>query len=178
MKKRHARKKSPPSILAFCGLGLVFLASTVWGMLSAVALLPEVLSAADLENYRPARFVVTEVVYQRSRKGGYSYYAKGQIDGAPEEFGLSAVAPVLPTREALEKHFGQQPVAFAVMYNPNRSRSMVNGSSLRVRPAQAGFVESHQHMAAWAICNVLISVIVAVTAGIFLKKISGVGKKP
>ena len=147
-------------------------------MLSAVVLLPEVLSAADLRNYRPARFVVTEVVYQRYRKGRYSYYAKGLIDGAPEEFGLDAVAPVLPTREALEKHFGQQPVSFAVMYNPNRARSLVNGSSLRVRPAQDEFVESHQRTATWVIFNVLISLVVAITAGIFLRKMGGAGKTP
>ena len=34
-----------------------------------------------------------------------SYYARGHIDGQPEEFELSDVAPVLGTREALEKHF-------------------------------------------------------------------------
>jgi hypothetical protein len=164
MKKKPVKREvRRPSLLVVAPLLLVFLASSIWGVLNLSALLPVMLTATDVDNYRPARFVVEDVVYTQHRRGGYSYYARGRIDGQPEEFELSAVAPVLETREALEEHFGQKPVSFAVMYNPNRTRSTVNAQSLRVRPAFDGFAEQYRNTAWFAFVNILASVVVAGT---------------
>lgn len=172
-KRKRARQEiKQPSWLIVVPMVLVFLVSVIWGMLNLSALLPVMLTATDVDNYRPARFVVEEVVYQKYRKGGYSYYAKGRIDGQPEEFELSTVAPVLETREALEKHFGQQPVSFAVMYNPDRTRSTVNEQSLRVRPAFEGFADTYRNTAWFAVFNILGSIVVAASMLMIYRRIS------
>lgn len=162
-KKRVKQEVKQPSWLIVVPMVLVFLASVIWGMLNLTALLPVMLTATEVDNYRPARFVVEEVVYQKYRKGGHRYYAKGRIDGQPEEFELSDVAPILETREALEKHFGQQPVSFDVMYNPNRMRAKRNDGSTRVLPAHERFAETYRNTAWFAVFNILGSIVVAVS---------------
>lgn len=161
-KGKRAYKADTVWLLAGCVL--VF-AGLMWFLSTAMVLVDGALVAVDLNNYRPARFTVEEVVYGRSSRGRDYYYAKGRIDGQfEEEFALFGVAPVLPTREALEKHFGQQPVSFAVMYNPNRTAGRLNGQSLRVRPASEGFVESYRSKGMWAIFVVVILFAIVLSA--------------
>lgn len=178
MKKKRTRQEfNPPSWLVTGPLVLAFLACVVWGVWSVLPLVPAVLTASDIDSYRPARFVVDEVVYRTSRRGADRYYAKGRIDGQPEEFELSDVAPILETREALEKYFGQQPVSFAVMYNPDRMRAKRNDGSTRVLPAQEGFAEKRRNAAWLAVFSTLGSIVMAVLALMTLRWMSERPKK-
>ena len=170
--KRVKQEVKQPSWLVAGPLVLAFLASIIWGVWSVLPLVPAVLMASEVDNYRPARFVVDEVVYRSSRRGADRYYAKGRIDGQPEEFELSDVAPILETREALEKHFGQQPVSLDVMYNPNRMRAKRNDGSMRVLPAQEGFAGKHRNAAWLAAFNTLGSIVMAGLALMTLRRMS------
>ena len=152
---------------------LAFVASIICGLVSVLPLVPALLMASEIDDYRPARFVVDEVVYRKHRRGGDRYYAKGRIDGQPEVFELYDVAPILETREALEKHFGQQPVTFDVMYNPTRMRAQSNEGSMRTRredgstrvlPVREGFAESYRREAWRAGLITLGSFVVAALA--------------
>ena len=168
--KRVKQEVKQPSWLVAGPLVLAFLASIIWGVWSVLPLVPAVLMASEVDIYRPVRFVVDEVVYRSSRRGADRYYAKGRIDGQPEEFELSDVAPILETREALEKHFGQQPVSFDVMYNPNRMRAKRNDGSMRVLLAQEGFAGKHRKAAWLAACNTLGSIVMAGLALMTLRR--------
>ena len=173
MKKKRVRPEfNSPSWLVVGPLVLAFLASIIWGVWSVLPLVPAVLMASEVDNYRPARFVVDEVVYRSSRRGADRYYAKGRIDGQPEEFELSDVARILEAREALEKHFGQQPVSFDVMYNPNRMRAKRNDGSMRVLPAQEDFARKHRNAAWLAALNTLGSIVMAALALMTLRWMS------
>jgi hypothetical protein len=171
-KKRASPEFNSPSWLVEGPLVLAILASMIWGVWSVLPLVPAVLMASEVDNYRPARFVVDEVVYRSSRRGADRYYAKGRIDGQPEAFELSEVAPILETREALEKHFGQQPVTFDVMYNPHRMRAQRNDGSTRVLPAQEGFAEKYRAAAWTAVFSTLGSILMAGFALITLRWMS------
>ena len=170
--KRASQRLNPTSRLVTGSLFFAFLASTLWAVWSMLPLVPAVLMASEIDNYRPARFVVDEVVYRSSRRGADRYYARGHIDGQPEEFELSDVAPVLGTREALEKHFGQRPVSFAVMYNPDRMRAKRNDGSTRVLPAREDFAESYRNAAWRAAISTMGSIVMAVLALIALRRMS------
>ena len=152
---------------------LAFVASIICGLVSVLPLVPALLMASEIDDYRPARFVVDEVVYRKHRRGGDRYYAKGRIDGQPEVFELYDVAPILETREALEKYFGQQPVTFDVMYNPTRMRAQSNDGSMRTKredgstrvlPVREGFAESYRREAWRAGLITLGSFVVAALA--------------
>ncbi len=162
-----------PSWLGTGLLLLAFVASIICGLLSVLPLVPALLMASEINGYRPARFVVTEVVHQTYRRGGDCYYAKGRVDGQPEVFELYDVAPIVDTREALEKHFGQQPVTFDVMYNPKRMRAQSNDGSMRTKredgstrilPLRDGFAESYRSEAWRAGLITLGSFVVAALA--------------
>lgn len=171
MKNKRVRPEfKPPSWLVAGPLILAFLTSIIWGVWSVLPLVPAVLMASEVDNYRPARFVVDQVVYRSSSRGADRYYAKGRIDGRSEEFELLDVAPILETREALEKHFGQQPVSFDVMYNPNRMRAKRNDGSMRVLPAQEDFAGKHRNAAWLAAFNTLGSIVMAALALITLRR--------
>ena len=185
-KKRTGPEFNSPSWLVAGPLVLAFLASIIWGVWSVLLLMPAVLMASEADNYRPARFVVDEVVYRTYRRGGDRYYAKGRIDGQPEVFELYDVAPILETREALEKHFGQRPVTLDVMYNPTRMRAQGTGGSMqtkredgstRVLPAREGFAETYRNEAWLAVFSTLGSIIVAALALITLWWMSDKQKK-
>lgn len=170
MEKTHVKQRAgAPSWLIDGPLVLAFVASTIWGVWSVLPLVPAVLMASEINNYRPAKFVVEEVVH-RAARGNDRYYAKGRIDGQPEVFELDDVAPILKNREALEKHFGQQPVVFAVMYNPNRMRAVGNTlerreeGSTRVLPAHDGFADKYRNEAWRAALSTLGAVVLAVFA--------------
>ena len=171
-RKRVKQEVKQPSWLVAGPLVLAFLASIIWGVWSVLSLVPAVLTASEIHNYRPARFVVDELVYRTYRRGSYRYYAKGAIDGQPEEFELSDVAPILETREALEKHFGQQPVSFAVMYNPNRMRAKRSDGPTRVLPAREDFAESYRNAAWLEILSTLGSIVMAGLALMTLRRMS------
>jgi hypothetical protein len=169
--KRDQQAAVRPSWLVTAPLVLAFLASIIWGLVSVVALVPALIMAFEIDNYRPARFVVEEVVY-RAARGNDRYYAKGRIDGASEVFELSDVAPILETREALEKHLGQQPVIFSVMYNPTRMRAKRNDGSTRVLPAEDGFAKRYRDAAWRAALSTSGSVVLAVLALITLVSVN------
>ena len=160
-KQRTRQDVGAPSWLIAGPLVLAFLASIIWAVWSVLPLAPTVLMASEIENYRPAQFVVDEVVYRTYRQGGDRYYTKCRIDGRPEVLELYDVAPVLETREAPEKHFGRQPVIVPVMYNPNRMRAKRNDGSTRVLPARERFAETHRNEAWLAAFSTLGSIIVA-----------------
>lgn len=174
MRKRLVKNEvRTPSWLVAGPLVLAFVASIIWGLVSVVPLVPALLMASEIDDYRPARFVVEEVVYLKYRHNLYRYYAKGRVDGQPEVFELYDVAPILETREALEKHFGQQPVTFDVMYNPTRMRAQSNDGSMRTKredgstrvlPAREGFAESYRREAWRAGLMTLGSFVVAALA--------------
>ncbi len=169
-KNRDKPHASGPSWFIVGPLAVAFIASIVWALVSVLALVPALLMASEIDNYRPARFVVEAVVYRESRRGNDRYYAKGRIDGQPEVFELDNVAPILQNREALEKHFGQQPVIFAVMYNPTRMRAVGNKlekreeGSTRVLPAHDGFAEKYRNEAWRAAFGTLGAVVLAIFA--------------
>ena len=160
-KQRTRQDVGAPSWLIAGPLVLAFLASIVWAVWSVLPLVPAVLMASEIENYRPAQFVVDEVVYRTYRRGGDRYYAKGRIAGQPEVLELYDVAPVLETRDALEKHFGQQPVILPVMYNPTRMHAKRNDGSMRVLPTRERFAETCRNEAWLAAFSTLGSIIVA-----------------
>lgn len=175
-----------PSWLVTGPLLLAFVTSIICGLVSVLPLVPALLMASEIDDYRPARFVVEEVVYRKYRRGGDRYYAKGRVDGQPEVFELYDVAPILETREALEKQFGQQPVTFDVMYNPTRMRAQSNDGSMRTKredgstrvlPAREGFAESYRRAAWSALFNTLGSMAVAVIVLVVFLVISHKRKK-
>jgi len=149
MKKKRAKPEASPLLLLVAGpLVPALLASIICGIWSVLPPVTTVLTVTETGNDRPARFVVEEVVYQSSRRGADRYDAKGRMDAQPEAFELWDVAPTLGNREALEKHVDQQPVSFAVMYNPDRMRPKRNDGTTRMLPARGDFAESYRN-AAW-----------------------------
>ena len=74
MRKRLVKNEvRTPSWLVAGPLVLAFVASIIWGLVSVVPLVPAVLMASEVDDYRPARFVVEEVVYRKYRHRGYRY---------------------------------------------------------------------------------------------------------
>ena len=157
------------------GLVVLLFAGFIWGMFQIAAWIGIATVALDLDDYRPANFVVSSVVYEPpTRRQPATYYARGLVDGKYEErFALSGVVPEMRSREELEAHLGQRPVTFKVMYNRNRTEWMIGNDTMRVQPFHENFVEMYRNTALSAAFHLLLSVIAIAAALLGLRIATG-----
>jgi len=160
-------------------LGVALFVSFFWGILHLNVFLTVVLIALDVDNYRPARFTVDEVVYSKPRKRPTEYIGIGRIDGVtPESVNLFAFAPEMRTVQELEQHFRQKPVVLDVMYNPTRTAVRINGDSIRVQAAEPNFAIKYRNSAWYGFVNVALSAVIVVFCTYWLRRLNPKRPKP